>query len=329
MFKRILLPLDGSLLAECVLPHARAMARAMEAEIIVTHVLEQENEVSREGQLDPLAWHLRKAEAETYLDEVRGRLADTPVQVALLQGSAATTLVEFAQEREVDLIILSSHGSSGLSGWNVGSVAQKIIYRAKTSLMIVPAYREEEMGVEEMEYRHLLVPLDGSQRAENVLPFVNALSRDEDTETTLLHVCVRPEMPRRSPLTPEEAALADQVMESNRVEAQRYLEEVRAQLDRPAEYRVVQEDDLIAALHQQAESLSCDLVVLSAHGYSGDTHRPFGSVVTSFIAYGSQPLLIVQDLPSVEIDRTRAEEIAEQTGKSDSGKGGRTTIHAS
>lgn len=329
MYKRILLPLDGSSLAECVLPHARTIAHTMGAEIILTHVLEQENESAREGGLDPLAWHLRKAEAETYLEEVRGSLSHIPVRTALLQGPAAATLVEFSKERQVDLIILSSHGSSGLSGWNVGSVAQKIIYRAKTSLMIIPAYREAETDVEEMKYRRLLVPLDGSQRAECVLPFVNALSRDEEAKTTLLHVCVKPEMPRRSPLTPEEVALADQVMESNRVEAQRYLEDVRAQLDCPAEYRVLQVDDLIAALHEEAENLSCDLVVLSAHGYSGDTHRPFGSVVTSFIAYGSQPLLIVQDLPSAEIDRTRAEEIAEQTGKSDSGKGGRTTVHAS
>lgn len=331
MFKRILLPLDGSGLAECVLPHVLTFAGAFDSEVELVHVMEQESEPPERERVDPLSWHLRKAEAETYLEEVRSHLtaAGVRVRATLLQGEPAERLVEFARGKGIDLIITSSHGHGGLSGWNVGSVVQKILYRIKTSVMIVHAYELPVGGDEPPVYRRILAPLDGSKRAESVLPFFDALAAGgEQPEVTLVSVVVRPEMPRRAPPTPEDAALADRVVERNREEAERYLEGVRARLNCETQTQLRVSEDLIAELHDLADNSAFDLVVLSAHGYSGDSGRPFGSVVTSFIAYSSKPLLIVQDFSPEEIKGTPAEEMAEQIGKSDSGEGGRTILHA-
>jgi nucleotide-binding universal stress UspA family protein len=208
-------------------------------------------------------------------------------------------------------------------------VVQKILYRAKTSVMIVRAYEAAAMSNEPLAYERILAPLDGSKRAECVLPFFDALDADGAPEVTLVSVVVRPEMPRRAPPTPEDAALADRVVERNREEAERYLEGVGARLNCATQIQLRVGEDLIADLHDLADNSNFDLVVLSAHGYSGDNARPFGSVVTSFIAHSSKPLLIVQDLSQDDLEETRAEEMAEQVGKSDSGKGGRTILHAS
>ena len=129
MYKKMLVPLDGSSLAECVLPHVVAVAKALDARVTLLRVLEHAQITDRLQSVDPLGWHIRKAEAEADLEGVRSRLQESGLraQSVLLEGHAAERIIEYAHENGVDLIILSSHGRSGLSGWNVSSIVFKII----------------------------------------------------------------------------------------------------------------------------------------------------------------------------------------------------------
>lgn len=328
MFEKVLVPLDGSPLAEGVLPHAVAMAQTTGGNLIVLHVLDPEK-AAAETAVDPLDWHLRKAEAAAYLETVGRQLEDLtlPVETVLLEGSAAERIVDFARKEKVDLIVLSSHGSSGLSRWNVSSVVQKIIFRAHTSVMIVRAYQRDEQEIGELSYRRIAVPLDGSRRAEHVLPLVDALTRVGECETWLVNVVAQPEMPRHAPLPPEDVALADKIVTRNLEEAQKYLARLQERLP-DVKVETLTGESVITTLHDFVNKQLMDLVLFSAHGYSGNGRRPYGSVVTSFIVYGNTPLLIVQDVPQDEMALSEAEVAAVQTGKSDSGKGGRTVVHA-
>lgn len=328
MFEKVLVPLDGSPLAEGILPHAVAMTRATGGKLVIVHVLEPEK-VAPETAIDPLNWHLRKAEASAYLETVSRQLEDLSlsVETVLLEGPAAERIVDYARKEEVDLIVLNSHGRSGLSRWNVSSVVQKIIFRAHTSVMIVRAYQSEEQMVGELNYRRIAVPLDGSRRAEHVLPLVEVLSRAAECETWLVNVVAQPEMPRHAPLPPEDAALADKIVTRNLEEAEKYLTQLQERLP-DVHKATLTGESVITTLHDFVKKQVMDLVIFSAHGYSGNGRRPYGSVVTSFIVYGSTPLLIVQDVPQDEMTLSEAEVAAIQTGKSDSGKGGRTVVHA-
>lgn len=330
MLERILLPLDGSELAECVLPHAVAVAQATGATLILLQVLEPAEGAEAEVAPEPLDWHLRKAAAEAYLAELSERLSQFGLEIerTLLEGDAAEQIVAFVRQEPIDLIVLSSHGESGLSGWNVSSVVQKVILRANTSVLIVRAYLPATTPAGELRYRRILVPLDGSQRAEVVLPIVRQLAQQHGAKALLTSVVVRPEMPRRAPLSAEDARLADKVMERNQEEARRYLEELTGRLEIEVEMHLLTGESLIATLHDFVENEEVDLVIFSAHGYSGNGSRPYGSVVTSFIAYGSTPLLIVQDLPPEEIAKQEAEIAAAQNGASASGQGGHTLVSA-
>src|SRR5690606_2550697 len=87
-------------------------------------------------------------------------------------------------------------------------------------------------------------------------------------------------------------------------------------------------DSAITLLHRLAVEQTVDLVALSAHGYSGDVHRPYGSLVTSFIVYGSTPLLIIQDLPADMIESSQAEMVSTQTLVSERVQGGPTSTYA-
>jgi nucleotide-binding universal stress UspA family protein len=316
MFEHLLIPLDGSSLAECVLPHGLAIAQTLGARATVLQVVEQVEPDGRTRAIDPLEWHYSEAEAGAYLQGVVERigLAGVSATPVLLQGDPAERVIDHAQAEHVDLILLSSHGRSGLSGWNVSSVVQKILARAHVSILLVPAYHPMTAEVAALRYERVLVPLDGSQRAECVLPLVGALAALHGARILLAHVVRKPELPRRAPPSREDQELADALTERNRLEASQYLEDLRARLSLPAEVRLLVEEHVAGTLQQLAVDEKVDLVLLSAHGYSGGTRWPYGSLPSSFIMYGNKPLLIVQDLPRQAIEPTAAELAAREYG---------------
>lgn len=125
MFDHILVPMDGSSLAECVLPHVAALAATFKAQVTIIHILSQS---AGAGEfVDPVGWQLGKTETQRYIDNVASRLIETGLDTKsiLLDGHAANSIIEYAQKNQVNLIILSSHGRSGLSAWNVSGVVQK------------------------------------------------------------------------------------------------------------------------------------------------------------------------------------------------------------
>lgn len=316
MFGQILVPLDGSSLAECVLPHVVSLAKVFDAHVILVQVIECPEATSNEP-VDPLLWELCKAEAEAYLDDVRARLEKVGVgsiSTELLEGRPASRLVEFIRDADVDLIVLSSHGKAGLSRWNVNSVVRKIIQRAHLSIMIVRAYRAvESETLREARYQRLLVPLDGSQRAECALTTAVTLARFHDAQLLVGHVVNRPEMPRQVPLTDEDQALIERFVKRSKEVSEEYLDQLRARLSLDFEAKLTVNDDVAAALHAMVQEENVDLVVLSAHGYSGETKWPFGSVTGSLIEYGATPLLMAQDLAPQEVELTEAEKAAEES----------------
>lgn len=309
MIEHILAPLDGSSLAESVLPHVVAVAQAFGARVTVLQVAQRQLGPDMVPAVDPLDWQLRRAESEAYVEEVATRLGELGItaEAVVLEGQPAERIIEFSRENDADLLLLSSHGRGGLSEWNISSVVQKVILRAYRPTLIVRAYHAYTGELGSLRYERILVPLDGSQRAECVLPLATALARSHEAQLILAHVVSRPEVPRHTPLTREEAALVDRLMERNREEASRYLEELRPQLSGNVEPRLLVRDNPAAALHELVERENIDIVVLSAHGYSGEAQWPYGSMALNIIVYGTRPLLIVQDLSEEDVRRSEAE----------------------
>jgi nucleotide-binding universal stress UspA family protein len=316
MFEHILVPLDGSSLAECVLPHVVAIAQAFDSRATLLRVLEDVHISGQTRSVDPLEWHMRKTEASTYLDKMCARLreVDLSTEREILEGPSAEQIIEFAHNHDVSLIVLSSHGLSGLSGWNISSVVQKIILRAWMPTMIVRAYQFAPGELTGLRYRRLLVPLDGSARAETALPLATTLAHFHKAQLLLVHVVRRPEIPRRALPSQEDIQLADLLTERNRLEAVRHLEQLQAQLPVDVQLRLPISNNVAAALHELvAQEGDVDLIVLSAHGYSEEAARwPLGNRALNLIAYGTTPLLIVQDLSRDELEKTQAEMAARE-----------------
>ncbi|HJW90259.1 MAG TPA: universal stress protein [Anaerolineales bacterium] len=316
MFKRILLPLDSSKLAECVLPHLVAIARVCEPEVQLLRVSEPFGVTARLRMIDPVDWQIRKAEAVSYLSGIAARLQNAGLRVSthLYDGRATEQIIEVAHSWNADLILMSSHGQSGLSPWNVSSVVQQVILRAHRSLMIIRAYQPVTADLTGLRYRKIFLPLDGSQRAEMSLTLAESLARAHSSELLAAHVVRQPELPRRTSASQEDLLLVNQLTERNRAEAIKYLEDLKSRIDMPIQTILEVSPSISRSLHQIADENNVDLTILSAHGYSGDTRWPYGSVGLGFIVYGSTPLLILQDLPTNRIEPTQAEIAARETG---------------
>jgi nucleotide-binding universal stress UspA family protein len=305
MFDSILVPLDGSQLADCVLPHVVAIARPFDAEIILLRILEKNHAGTSAQLFDLLNWQINRTRATLYLDKVQERLqkSNIRVQTEVMEGLIAEGITEYAQIQGMKLIILSSHGRHGLTQWGISSITQKIILSAQTSLLIVRAHqyggRVDEL-TEAPVYQHILVPLDGSQRAENVLPTVTQLANFHKSQIHLVQVIQTPEMARQMPPVREDIELSNRIVERNREEAEHYLEQLKSRSYLEGitiQTHLIASDNAAVALHQLVEQEQIDLVALSAHGYSGNHQWPYGSMVNNFILYGKVSLLIVQDLP--------------------------------
>lgn len=316
MFDKILVPLDGSTLAECVLPHAKALAQLNGTRLVLMRVLDRCQVSDDSDSVDPLDWQIRKAEATAYVEGVAGRLADVAVElkIEILEGNAAESILEYADLHDISLILLSSHGQSGLTGWNVSSVVQKVIQRARTSILIVRAYTPATLLTDEVHYQRILVPLDGSQRAESVLPSATALARSPGTLLLIAHVVREPEMPHRTPLSAEDRELIERITERNRSEAEKYLTELKTHLDSNVETRLLTSPSVTTALYELVKKEGIDLVLLAAHGFTADSRWPYGCIAISFIAYGTTPLFIFQDLQKNRILPSQAEKTAKELG---------------
>ncbi len=311
MTVRILVPLDGSSLAGSALAHAVSLAEPSDTHLALLRVVER---TTAQHSVDPLDWHLQRSEAQAYLEQAGHLVAEylsSAPETVLLDGRPADRIVEYARSEGFDFIVFTSHGRGGLSAWNMSSVASKIALGATTSILMVrpssSSVSQYEGGLQPFRYRRIVVPLDGSQRAEHVLPSAGALAERHGADLVLLHVVAKPELIQRMPLTEEENELVREVVQHNQSQAIAYFDQLSGRLPVVPHARVLVEEDAAGALHRFVTENQVDLVVLSAHGHTGRQQWPFGSLVTSFLAYGTTSLLILQDMarqatPMVKIE---------------------------
>jgi nucleotide-binding universal stress UspA family protein len=307
----ILVPLDGSALAECVLPHVAAIAPVTSARITVIHVLENQDKTDGGFPIDPVGWHMQKQESQAYLEQMVERLQKMGLSVerVILEGKSAESIIEFARANSVDLIALSTHGRTGLSGWSVSSVVQKVLLRSYRSILLVRAYQPDQAA--EIQYKRIFVGSDCSARAEFLLPVAINLAQFYKSQLILGTVIERPQIIQRFPLSEKDMKLIKQLTEKNQKIASHYHEQLVTQLSLKGldvKTIVTVTEHTIGALHDMVDEAGADLMMLVAHGDTGERRWPYGSIATSFIAHGNAPLMIMQDLSEQDVLPTPAEQ---------------------
>jgi nucleotide-binding universal stress UspA family protein len=304
MLKHFLIVLSTARLADDALAHTAGIAHASRAHITLLRLLDQPAGKSR--FVDPVDWHIRKMEAEASLNEMGQNLRKTglKIQTTILEGGNPDQVLQYAQAQDVDLMILAGQPEG------ISNLFHGLMKSTRIPLLVLRA--DGKMAESPACYRKILVPLDGSQRAEYALPLAGQFAQICDAQIVLAHVIHKPEMPRRAPPPAEDTELVERLIETNRSEAERYLEQTAARLPVEVETRLLVNDSVPAALHQLAEQEAADLIVLSAHGHSGAPQWPYGSVANNLITYSDKPVLVVQDLP---VSETTQQQVVARSGK--------------
>jgi nucleotide-binding universal stress UspA family protein len=299
-----------------VLPHVLAIAPVTHARVTLIHVLEHPDPRNGNPPVDPLGWHMQKQESQRYLEEKVEELKKKGLDASqvLLEGKAAEGIIDFAQGNDVDLVAVSTHGRTGLSGWNVSSVVQKVLLRSYRSILLVRAYGSS--GETEISYKRLFLAFDCSTRSEYIVPFAISVAQFHHARIILGTVIEKPQVIQRLPLLDDELHLAQQLSEINQRTAEHCHKQITTQFDLKgieAETHVNVAEHIIGALHDMVDEVKADLVMLVAHGETGERRWPYGSITTSLIAHGNAPLMIIQDLSEHEALPTSAEQAITET----------------
>jgi nucleotide-binding universal stress UspA family protein len=294
MFKRLLVPLDGSSLAESVLPTVVYLARTIGASVTLIHVIERNAPPEIHGER-----HLtNSADACTYLAAVTDHVFPAEVKVEQHVHSSevndvARTITEHVDEFESDLIVMCTHGRGGLRDWLFGSIAQQVIALDTTPTLLVQP--TPAGGAPAFNCRHMLVPLDGDPDHERGLPVASGLARACAAQLHLVMVVpTLPTLPRQQAaaarlLPGTTTALLD--LTQQRAEA--YLDNWVTKLQAVAVTAEVGRGDPVEIIVRTARQVHADLIVLGTHGKKGADAFWSGSVTPKISGRSRRPLLLI------------------------------------
>jgi nucleotide-binding universal stress UspA family protein len=292
MFQHILVPLDGSKLAEVVVPYAQALAARMQASITLLQVVPPPHEVRPSVGLNP------EATAHSYLGAVQAHLhpVGLTVEIVTRAGLPADVIVDYAAESGADLIAMSTHGRSGLSRWVYGSVADKVLQGAEVPVLLIRASQadmEAEPPARVVDYQRILIPLDGSALAEGALPYAEALATHFGAHLILVQV---PVLPTYAYASTELAYSIEPEMNAATNEATAYLANLAARLvQRGLSVESVVEWGAVAeTIIDYAQGHGVGLIVMSTHGRSGLGRWVYGSVANRVLCGADVPVLLVR-----------------------------------
>jgi nucleotide-binding universal stress UspA family protein len=299
VFGRILVPLDGSSLAELALRHVEALAEVCQAEVFFLRVLERERRSNGAAE-DVLAWDFRRVEAEAYLEKLAARLRSrgTGASLAVEEGDAAERILKHVIAHGIDLLVLTSHGHGGITEFKVAGTARKILSRSPVSVLLIPARDSPTVDRNRPLYRTVATLVDCSQRGDCAVNVASHVARAMSAELVLVHVVPEPELTARMPLDAEDLALIERVVLRNRRAADRYLSETRARLSgsgHPVRVHSSVARDVARALTDFLSKERPELVVTCARGSTARSDRSFGTVARSLLTGARVPVLVVQD----------------------------------
>jgi len=308
MYRRMLVLLDGSELAEVVFPFATELAARLGLEVILLQVY---GPLGRDFVPIHRAYVERSAETIRHqVEDLQERLGIQPgakpveIRGELADGHYADEILRLADEQDIDLILMASHGRSGIRRWQMGSVADKVLRASKIPVLFIRADVEDAIPYDKWPTRTLLVPLDGSDRAETVLPHVEALARQhaiEPVTVTLIRVCDPPIAP--SYYSPELSGVPlnwgefmEQEMTRCKHAATEYLTGITRRLE---DQGVKVESEVLVGkaadeIIDYAGKNPFSILILSTHGRSGLSRLVYGSVAESILLAVSNPILLTK-----------------------------------
>ena len=305
MFKKLLVPLDHSKTAESVLPYARFLAKKLDADVELLEVIDS-NEIAsnvsaEQARLVSGVRDYATGSSAEYLAQVCDRLPGIRTRCRVADGMPAAVIIDAAAADQETLIVMASHGRSGIHRWLLGSVAEKVLRGTSNPLLLIRA-SEEAPAVDDIAMNSIVVPLDGSELAESALGPAIDLARSLKLEIVLVRVyelpstayyraddfasSAEPFIPSYRELVEAMSREAREYIDSKVNELRgRGLEQLRGQVveGKPAEEII-----------KLARGIKGSMIAMCTHGRSGLKRWVLGSVTEKVVHDAGSPVLVVR-----------------------------------
>ena len=294
--KEIIVPLDGSGEAETVLPYLRDLAPRFDSQV---HVLGVGigRKTRRVNRL-----------LEDYINRITDGLRSDNIKAepVIRYGIAADKILDFTLEKEIDLIIMATHGRSGITRWWMGSVAEKVISEATAPVLLVRSKRPGKTGTAgKLHFLHkILAPLDGSDIGEAALPYAETLAVNSQASVDLLQIISPPGTVEASLLGgPDWRKFIKAMHDAGENYLKSIAEKLRGNGIKSA-YEVVTGDPADKIV-EYAEDKKASLIAMSTHGRTGLARWVLGSVADKVLHSARMPILLVRS-PKMIIPKPRS-----------------------
>ena len=303
MFEKILVPLDGSELAEGILPFASQLAKGLDIPMVLLAVIDhdaltQSLEAFPEGERPSPSQVSQAAEtaAQKRLQEVAAGLADDDVRASsvVVNGKPAEQIVRVADQEGCDLIAMSTHARPALARAILGSVTDKVIHSSHLPTLTITPERAERYRKRGVTMSNIMVALDGSPRAETALPYAEDLARKLSLEVVLVRAAQLASVraPFSAALLATESIDVDTMLEAQVVD---YLKNIAERL-RAKGLKVrwtLLRGAPAWAIDELAQETPQDIIALATHGRTGLSRWKLGSVSEAVIRYSGDPVLVI------------------------------------
>lgn len=291
MFRKILVPLDTSKMAEEALPAAVELAKAFNSEVNIINVCDPH-------KLD------EASSCQLYLDKEIENLKTeltahgNQVKSELISGSPDRKILEYVQNEAIDLIFMSSHGRSGVVLWPMGSTVDKVLRRTRVPLIMVKVKKAQGETAQGGLFKRILVALDGSDLGSEIISYIKEIGDKFSSEIILLHVIDTDRRVHNLGRVDNIPFLHDE-LDSLREKAQEYLESEKLKFTgtHAAITAVVRMGNVAEQIIQHSKENSCSLIALSGHGHTGLEAWFIGSVTNKVLHASTKSIMVV---PAVE-----------------------------
>ncbi len=296
MYSRMLIPLDGSELAEQVLPYARSLASALTIPVEFLEVVDPEAlkllaNPEQGRYLDTLLADQR-ASSRNYLETIAGSFHGTQVKCSVEIGKAEELIIDKAAADKNTLIVMTTHGRSGIQRWLLGSVADKVLHGSTNHMFLVRA-TDQGQTEGEVALTKVIVPLDGSPLAEKVLPHVVDVAKKMGTGVVFFRAYALP--PAVS--ADEYGTYSEELFSQLEAEAKDYLAEKVTEVEQKGVENVSSVVDIgygAEEIIRLARNTSNNFIAMCTHGRSGVTRWVLGSVTERVVRHSGDPVLIIR-----------------------------------
>jgi nucleotide-binding universal stress UspA family protein len=294
MFERLLLPLDGSELAEAVIPFTRELAGRMGSEVHLLHVCPPEHDYYG---------HMHRTYLEHIADTMRQSLdKDWPgkitVTTEVVVGEPVKAIYDNIQENGISMVALTTCGSSGIKAWVLGSVAERVVRGANVPTLLVRVRGGMVTPGPQRPIRRILLPLDGSDASKIAVPYARELAKKLDAGITLFRMAETVYAQSVDGMTAGIGVNWDEIDAQTQKFVNTEMEKIEEDLRNSGlsvSHAVTIGIDAAQEILEQEKKSNADLVVMATRGRSPIARWAFGSVAEKVLQEGELPLLAVRE----------------------------------